>query len=278
MAYEWYFLNGIGHYDGQSLCYHHLTYEPRVLDKKLTSLTLGGKRLCVLGEEQAVEGEVFEAIAEENGKPCGITVYYTERDGEYYLVDSRGEMAGGVFSPATMLHATDGCLYFASEDGYLFCFNNDKRGKSAIVNDSLQSVAWDEIHESYYSFDGRAYRSSLISGNVDMGVPHLLKSTVPKSLVVRAKTMPHSAFTVYVRHDGNPWKEVGYVVANRSLDYPDADRLSLDDKETVSEMLADSGRGWLSKQVMICADVFESPIGFEAFGYRYKMAGRVRNN
>lgn len=271
LAYEWYFLDGIGHYDGQKRRYHHLSYDPVVQDKRLTSLTLSGKPLLVLGREEPVSGEVYSAVV------AGILLYYTlGEDGRYYLVDSYGERAGGIFSPATRLLSAEDCLYFSSADGYLFCFNTDKRGKSVLVNETLQSVASDEIHESYYSFDGRKYSSRLITGNVDMGVPHLWKSTVPRSLVVRAKAMPHSAFTVSVRCDGGPWEDVSYVVANE-LDYPDADRFVFAPEDTVSETLADSTRGWLSKQVMISAEVFESPIGIEALAYRYKMAGRAKS-
>jgi len=145
------------------------------------------------------------------------------------------------------------------------------------VNNTVQSVASDELHSSFYTFDGHAYPSCLITGNVDMGVPHLLKRTVPRSLTVRAKSMPHSAFSVSVRCDGGPWEEVGFVVANDALGCPDADRFVFSPESTVNEVLADRTRGWLAKQVMVSADVFETPIGFDALAYRYKMAGRTRS-
>lgn len=276
LAYEWYLIDGIGHYENQTLCYHHLAYEPYVRGKKLTLWRVNGKKLSILGEEKPVEGKVLTATLQ------GITVYYTVEEDEngnetYYLVDSHGEMAGGFLSPATCILSAEGCLYFATSDGYLFCFNTDKRGKAVVVNGKMQSVASDEMHESYYSFDGRRYRSRLVTANVDMGVPHLLKSTVARSFVVRAKAMPHAAFTVAVRQDGGPWEDVGFVVANRSTACPDADRFVFSPEDTVNETLADRSRGWLSKQVMISADVFESPIGIDALAYRYKMAGRAKS-
>ena len=270
LAYEWYFLDGVGHYEGDALCYHHLSCDPIVYDKRLSSLTVDGKKLGILGKEVPVSGEVFSVACDK------ITIYYTiGEDGEYYLVDSYGEKKGGFFSPATCVLSSEGCLYFSTSDGYLFCFNTDKRGKSVLVNDVLESVASDEIHSSFYSFDGHAYPSMLITGNVDMGVPHLLKSTVPRSLVVRAKSMPHAAFSVLVRHDGSPWREVGVAVAS-DVDSFDADRFVFSPEDTLSEVFHDSERGWLAKQVMISAEVFESPIGFDALAYRYKMAGRVK--
>ncbi|MBO7739931.1 MAG: hypothetical protein J6S34_00235, partial [Clostridia bacterium] len=271
LAYEWYFLDGIGHYEGDALCYHHLSHDPIVWDTRLSSLTLDGKKLLILGEEAPVTGEVFSAEID------GITVYYTVgEDLEYYLVDSYGEKKGGFFSPATRVLSTDGCLYVSTADGYLFCFNTDKRGKSVLVNDLLESVAEDEIHSSFYSFDGHAYRSQLVTASADMGVPHLLKSTVPRSLVVQGKAMPHAAFSVFVREDGLPWEKVGSVVAN-TLDCLDADRFVFSPDESVSEVLADSTRAWLSKQVMISAEVFESPIAIDSLAYRDKMAGRVKS-
>ncbi|MBQ4121252.1 MAG: leucine-rich repeat protein [Clostridia bacterium] len=272
LAYEWYFLDGIGHYNGDAVCYHHLSHDPVVHDKRLTSLTVSGKRLWVLGREEPVLGEVYSTVID------GITVYYTlGEDGEYYLVDSRGEKTGGFFSPATCILSTEGCLYFSTSDGYLFCFNTDMKGKSVLVNNTVQSVTSDELHSSFYTFDGHAYPSCLITGNVDMGVPHLLKRTMPRSLTVRAKSMPHSAFTVSVRCDGGPWEEVGFVVANDALACPDADRFVFSPESTVSEVLADRTRGWLAKQAMVSAEVFETPIGFDALAYRYKMAGRTRS-
>ncbi len=271
LAYEWYFLDGIGHYEGDALCYHHLSYDPIVWDTRLSSLTLDGKKLLILGKEEPVTGEVFSTEID------GITVYYTVgEDLEYYLVDSYGEKTGGFFSPATRVLSTDGCLYVSTADGYLFCFNTDKRGKSVLVNDMLESVGEDEIHSSFYSFDGHAYPSRLVTVSADMGVPHLLKSTVPRSLVVQGKAIPHAAFTVSVRKDGFPWEEAGFVVAN-TLDRFDADRFVFSPDDTVSEVLADSTRAWLSKQVMISAEVFESPIGIDSIAYRYKMAGRVKS-
>lgn len=281
LAYEWYYLEGMGHYDGDALCYHYLSHDPIVRGKRLSTLTVNGRKLHILGKEDAVCTEVDSAIAEDNGLPSDITVYYTvvEENGEqkYYLVDSHGEKEGGFLAPATRIHSVAGCLYFASEDGYLFCFNTDKRGKSALINDSLQSVAEDAIHPSYYSFDGHAYSSVLITANVDMGIPHLLKRTVPKSLVVRAKAMPHAACRVAVRQDGDSFQTVGVLVTNEALLYPDADRFVFSPVDSVSEVFADASRNWISKQVMIAADVFESPIAFDAVAYRYKMAGRVKS-
>lgn len=271
LAYEWYLLDGIGHYEGEVLSYHHLSCDPIVWDTRLTSLSLDGKRFLILGKEAPVTGAVFSAEID------GITVYYTAGEkGEYYLVDSYGEKKGGSFSPATRVLSTEGCLYVSTADGYLFCFNTDKRGKSVLVNDMLESVATDEIHPSYYSFDGHAYRSCLVTASADMGVPHLLKSTVPRSLVVQGKAMPHAAFSVLVQQDGFPWEEAGFVVAN-TLDRFDADRFVFSPDEVVSEVLADNTRAWLSKRVMISAEVFESPIGIDSLAYRYKIAGRVKS-
>lgn len=272
LAYEWYYLEDIGHYDGDLPVYHHLSHLPTVNGERLDSLTLDGTPLLILGREDKVLGEVFSGFADGSD----LTVHYTVgEDGAYYLVDSYGEREGGFFSPATKLLSAEGCLYFASEDGYLFLFNSDKRGKTALVNDTLFSVAPDEIHASFYSFDGHSYSSVLVTANEDMGVPHLAKRTALRSLVVRAKSMPHAAFDLAVRYDGKAWERVGTVVANESY-LLDVDRLVLSSDERTSEVLAESGSRWLSKQVKISADVFESPIGFDALAYRYKMAGRVR--
>lgn len=270
LAYEWFFLDGIGHYSDDGLRYHHLSHGPIVWDKRLTSLKVDGKPLLILGREEDVAGEVYSKNVN------GITVYYTVGDdGAYYLVDSYGEKQGGFFSPATCVTSTEGCLYVSTADGYLFCFNTDKRGKSALVNDVLESVAADEIHPSYYTFDGHAYRSCLVTGRVDMGVPHLLKATLPRSFTVHGKSMPHAAFSVLVSCDGAPWKEVGYITAN-TFDCYDADRFVFSPEDSFGELLANSARGWRSKQVMVSAEVFESPIGIDAIAYRYKMAGRIK--
>ena len=280
-AYEWYYLEGIGHYEGQHDAYHYCTNAPIVEGKRLSDLTTFSRRLAVKEREAPVLSEVVSAIAEENYEPCGIRVYYTpefNEEGElvHYLVDTDGRQTGGVFSPAVRLLSLENTLYFGTLDGYLFCFNNDKRGKAVTVNGETETVGAGEIHPSYYTFDGRAYPCGLATAMVDMGVPHLSKSTVRKSLVISAKSFPCSSFTVSVRDERARQKDIGYVVASSDFSAWDFDRLSFSQEDRVRVTLTDSLRTFVARQVLLTQEVFGTPFAFDSLAYRYTIAGRVK--
>ena len=72
---------------------------------------------------EIAEGEIYSATLSD-----GVKIYYAKNEKGSFPVDTDGERAGGLFSPANRLCATDEALYFGTPDGAIGCFNTDKRG------------------------------------------------------------------------------------------------------------------------------------------------------
>ena len=116
-GYEWYFLSGIGAFSGDMPLYKRTTFLPvGAADEGI---------LSAASEGEEVTGTVFSMTLK-----SGEMIYYEKTaDGKKYAVDTDGECTGGVFSPATVLCAAGGALYFGTEGGHVGCMNTDKRGK-----------------------------------------------------------------------------------------------------------------------------------------------------
>lgn len=114
--YEWYLLTGIGSHPGDAPLYRYATplpYGAEALDIELHP-DIGG----------VASGEVYSVTSPEEE-----VLYYVKNEAGRFLVDCDGERQGGIFYPATCLHATDKALYFGTGEGAIGCFNTDKRGQ-----------------------------------------------------------------------------------------------------------------------------------------------------
>ncbi len=117
VGYEWYFLSHIGSHTGDRPLYRTASHLPEGAEAH-------GVTLSPVSGEEAV-GEIYSVRLS-----SGVDLYYEKReDGQKYAVDSDGERTEGVFSPARVLCAAGGRLFFGTEDGSLGVFNTDKRGK-----------------------------------------------------------------------------------------------------------------------------------------------------
>ncbi len=279
--YEWYLLDGIGHYKNEVTVYHHASAYPIRDGVSFADLAVDGKPLSILEDERLCEGEVLSAEVLPEGEPFGVTVFYTVMHDEegrerYYLLDSRGEKTGGVFYPAVSLLSLGGVLYFGTSDGCLLAFNTDKRGMPLVKDGVEFPVEKDEIHPYWYSFNGRAYRAAFATSFADMGVPHIAKTTVRKSLAIKAKVMPHASFSLAVRTDRTPFHRIGRVVASGAFCDEDFAAKSFVTTERVITLLAEHERGWVEKQLLFEATVFRAPYGIDSFAYRYTLSGRPK--
>ena len=116
VGYEWYFLSGIGAYEND-----------RPLYKRTAHLPDGALAYGILpaDDEAVAQGTVYSVTL-----PSGTLAYYEKTaDGKKYAVDTDGERTGGTFSPASVLCAAGGVLFFGTEGGHLGCMNTDKRGR-----------------------------------------------------------------------------------------------------------------------------------------------------
>ncbi len=118
VGYEWYFLSHIGSHSGDRPLYRTASFLPEGAEAHGVTLSPD------TGEEAM--GEIYSVRLY-----SGVDLYYEKReDGKKYAVDTDGERTGGDFSPARVLCAAGGRLFFGTEDGSLGVFNTDKRGKS----------------------------------------------------------------------------------------------------------------------------------------------------
>ena len=128
--YEWYYLNDVGEYVGQSERFFFPSASPRYSDELLyTDLYHNGIRFEVKNEESFYEGTVKEANpsfdASGTSGDGSVTVRYAEEvdaygNLHYYIVDSDGEMHGGRFSPAVAVAEGSDVLYFGTAVGRIF--------------------------------------------------------------------------------------------------------------------------------------------------------------
>ena len=281
--YEWYYLEGIGDFEGDGKRYRTVTQYPELrFDNIPEGATLEGALL--LGEPLAVDTESVyveadelytgEAEFEVDGVVYTVPVKYVEREGTKILCDSDGELAGGVFSPARIGFSVDGVLFFGTEGGTLCCFNTDKRGES-VDGDEVES---DAIHRSWYSFAGHRYLSGLALKSDNCDVPHLTKRTVRKTCVMKLKTMRGASVNVKIRTDREAWHEVMTSFAGTEFSFSDMefDNFAFLSESDTIVTVKDKEKKWVEKQFYLFSDGWRRPFGLHSLTFNYEIQGRVK--
>ena len=266
--YEWYFLNGIGTYSEQQRVYR---YSPNA-DGAFEAKPFFADRIA--------EGVVMSVGREEGG-----LAYYVEEDGVKYSVYPTDEYADGAFSPARCALGTGKLLFFGTESGDLCIFNNDKRGVApnhVAASDDFDGKEYaelmgDKIHPYFYSFNGRAAKYCLKTASDDCGVPHLTKSTVKHSLVLKCKTYAESSFNISAITDHGRTTELGGYTAGR-MTFNDINFANLDFSTAPYAIIPipENERGWVEKQLVLYGENFRAPFGICSFTYRYKIKGKLK--
>ena len=141
-GWEWYFISDIGGYRGDARVYRYLGYAD---EGCLAHPSIG----------QAAEGEVFS-----RGGKDGLK-YYVRQGDKCYSVYPTAEMRGGELLPPRQIMGCGSLLWFSTEDGHIYLFNNDRRGKAPTdIPFHENTPGWDkpigarDIHPIYYSFAG----------------------------------------------------------------------------------------------------------------------------
>ncbi len=221
--------------------------------------------------------DVYEAFVEyeENGEIVRERVIYNVHEVYDYLsgeligyealyCEPTGAKVGGVFDPAHFLKAIDDNLYFASGRG-MFVFNFDKRGENG------------EIPAEYYTFNGRTIFSGCATKMDDCDIPHLTKSTVKKSTVIKTKTLDSSALKIKVRTNKKPYEQISRVNTGRfsfgAFDFAD---LTFNTQDHGLSTVREKEKKWVEKQYFIYSDEFMKPFAIYNLAYRYKIAGRYK--
>lgn len=267
--YEWYYLEDIGVWDGQYVEYRYYSFET-----DLTTKSVNGYKLALAPEElrgtvvNPPEEDPVRIKAVKFGKVDGVDVCYTVGDEESktaYICYNLGNMTGGTFRPATVVKTIGDNLFFGTENGVICSFNFDKHNE------------YGEIPVQYYSFDGRTIFSGCATKMDNCEIPHLTKSTVKKSTVIKTRSMQLSAAKVKVRTNNKPYEQIGRINSTvfsfEDMDFDDFSFITLDQSLFA---IKEKEKKWVEKQYYIYSDEFMRPFSLYYVTYRYSVVGRYK--
>lgn len=285
--YEWYYLEDIGVYTDQFDEYVFAEFETGLTKEEMVHDTGGVEfeEAHVVRDEFGVERHLIGTLAYESEDEIRSIVgadnkifYYKEiedRDfsGEptgrglikYYVAPSGGK-TGGTFDAAVMLKTIGEDLFFVTKNGVLCKFNFDMRDPETGL-----------IPNEYYDFNGRTIFSGCATKMDNCGIPHLTKSTVKKSVVIKTRTFTHSGMKVKVRTNRNVFNQVDRII-NGQATYDDPSfneyTFNMTDKSIFS--VNEREKKWVEKQIFIYSDEFRRPFALHYLAYRYNIAGRYK--
>ena len=286
--YEWFMLEEVGSYseDHAKWVFVNGSINVNCADGTtallpLESLTVkyGGedRRVCIGAGDPPDTAEVISFGTVFDG--AGIEYEVAEggmnavlTDGVFCPVVEDEERVGGTFRPATALFEFRGRLFFGTENGELCVFNTDKRGMAYDVGE-----APDVIGSKWYDRCGHRYESGFATLSDDCGYPQFAKSTVGKTLTLRAKRMPRSAFTLSVRSEREDWRTVeSFTATDNSFFNVDFANFSFEDNSRSSYASSEKLKRWGEKQMYFYSDGFRQPFGIYGISYCYTFAGKRR--
>ena len=316
--YEWYFLEGIGVYDGQ---YPEYTYSRSMFEELegakvhyCTACKKGAKYCTCSTDENIIEvplllanavyyadtnetkdltgtavnapddsgeatAEVFdEGVAVQIGdESYSLGVYFTVHEVydfftgelagyEAYLCEGKGNQIGGVFHKATTIKSMFNNIFFGTENGVICSFNFDKRNERG------------EIPQQYYSFDGRTIYSGCATKMDCCDIPHLTKSTISKSTVIKTKSFSSSAAKIKVRTNRRVYEQLARINSSLfSFDSMDFTDFTFNTTEQSLFSIREKEKRWVEKQYYIYSDEYQKPFSLYYVSYRYRVVGRLKN-
>lgn len=265
--YEWYYLTGIGAYSGDKTVYR---FHPKPAPYYALGLA-----------DQVTTSTVHSEIA-----PDGQKHYYVKPGPFKYEVYMTDEKRGGTFSPAKTVFSVGKLLFFATEDGTLCLFNNDKRGKaplSRIFDGDEERLEYERflgnrLHPSYYAFASHAPHYALSTKADNCDIPHLEKDSVRNSLTLKCRMEGASEATLLVRTDRDGYEEE-LSIRGGTLDFGEMDFSTFVFSSEAFETIACRGRvkKFVEKQISLVSDTFSSPIALSSIAYRYTIRGKIKN-
>ena len=108
-------------------------------------------------------------------------------------------------------------------------------------------------------------------------IPHLNKSTVKGSLVIKTKSFINSVAKVKVRTNKKSYKQIARI--NNSLfNFEDVDFSDLSFNTTDNSIFAikEKEKKWVEKQFYIYSDEYMKPFSLHTISYRFKVTGRIK--
>lgn len=279
--YEWYYCEGIGIYEDDDKEYYFSANVPSgfkpVKDKNGVEYNVYTAK-DIYDDIRAINTDLtnspvpasFEPIETINVDDTYRVVLYYTLEGEElktkaYLTEHRGSYTGGEFHPATTIANINGNLYFGTDNGVVCAFNFDKR-----ASDGLIPSAW-------YSFDNRTIYSGCATKMDNCDVPHLAKSTIKKSTVIKTRALLSTAAKVKIRTNKKQYAQISRL-STRIFDFSDLDFSDMDFNVTDQTIhtVKEKEKHWVEKQHFIYTDEYCKPLALQYVAFRYKIAGRVK--
>jgi hypothetical protein len=304
MQYEWYYLEDIGVWDNQYLEYTYSSSIASELEEK--TITHDGQAHPIELAEKVYNpflGEIYDlrdSVAnepDENGESkqkfytqevsvtlgeltYPIQVVYTIHDVDTsegierhaYLCETKGNFTGGKFRKATMLcNMPDGKkhkenLFFGCENGVVCSFNFDQRDE----NGNMPTNA--------YHFDNRTILCGCATLMDNCQIPHLTKSTIKRSTVIKTRSFSKSAAKIKVRTNKKPYEQIARINSNvfsfEDIDFSDFSFITADQSLFA---IKEKEKQWVEKQYYIYSDEYKKPFSLYYISYRYRVAGRFKN-
>ena len=179
--------------------------------------------------------------------------------------EQRGAYTGGVFRAANLLKTIDHNLFFGTEGGVVCSFNFDKRNVDG------------DIPPKWYSYDNRRILSGCATKMDNCSIPHLTKTTIKKSTVIKTKAFQSSAAKIKVRTNKKPYAQIARI--NSSVftfdDMDFADFSFMGEGQSLFSV-REKEKKWVEKQYYVYSDEYQKPFALYYISYRYKIAGRYK--
>lgn len=301
MEYEWYYLENIGVWRNQ---YKEFSYSS-VLPEELI-----GAKVEHDGVEYAIElanqvyypqeyetknlcGNIVNAPDDEGNStanvhtkiitvnigdtPISVAVSYTVYDitdsitneiieRHIYLCESKGNHTGGVFQKAVVLRSMSDNLFFGCVNGTVCSFNFDQRDEDG------------ELPPSTYNFDERTIMCGCATLMDNCQIPHLTKTTIKRSTVIKTKSFKSSTAKVKVRTNKKPYEQISRInSASFSFDDVDFSDFSFITNEQSLFAVKEKEKQWVEKQYYIYSDEYLKPFALYYISFRYRVAGRYKD-
>lgn len=285
--YEWYYLEDIGIFEGQTERFYFINEYPDIF------LDENGERIPLSANYNGVELKckiVTDLPANERPDITNALEIKTESktldndieskyvyaviptgDGTYaaFLCDSDGEMIGGDFYGAcaikNMPTARGENVFFGTENGVVCSFNFDKKDNEGLID------------KNYYTFDDRAIFSGCALKMDNCGSPNMVKSTKKRTTVIKTKSFFSTGAKIRVRTNRNPYREIAKINSKRfSFDEMMFSDFSFSvDGETIFAV-TEKEKKWVEKQYFIYSDEFKKPFSMFYLTYRYVVIGKYK--
>ena len=278
--YEWYYIEGIGVYEDQYREY----YFSSVIPEGISKITIDDVEYQIYTASDVYDDIEGVNVSKEDS-PANILpsdginlddIYkvvllpsYNEetkmRELKAYLCEHRGSYTGGTFHPATVIVNLNDNIYFGTDNGYVCCFNFDKRDEYGTF-----SPEW-------YSFDNRTIYSGCATKMDNCDVPHLTKSTIKKSTVIKTRALLSSAAKVKIRTNKKDYEQIARVNTRVfTFDTVDFNDFSFAGDDRTIHSVREKEKHWVEKQHFIYTDEYQKPLSLNYIAFRYKISGRVK--